>query len=351
MTTKERFERIYAHKEADRVPVRDYPWSHTIKRWREEGLPNDDWVGYFDLDRIVGIGADISPRYEWKVIEETSEYIITSTNTGAIEKNFKHSNTTPEHIDYKVKNRETWAETKARMQPDKSRVNWAHLEKNYKNWVDSGYWIVGGLWFGFDVAHSRMVGTERFLMAMLDDPEWCMDIIETHLNLSLAMMDMVWDAGYHFHEVSWPDDMGYKGTQFFSLDAYREIVKPFQKRAAEWAHKKGCKVLLHSCGNIGKFIPDLIEIGIDALNPIEVKAGNDPAAIKRQYGKDLVLHGGVDALLWDDAEAITAEIKRILPVMKENGGYIFASDHSIPSSVSLENFKKIIATVKEYGAY
>jgi len=351
MTTKERFERIYAHKEADRVPVMDYPWSHTVLRWREEGLPSDDWQGYFGLDRIAGIHADISPQYEWSTVEETDDYIITATNMGSVVKNFKHSSTTPENISFKVKDRATWAEAKARMQPDKGRINWEFLAKNYKEWVDEGYWISAGLWFGFDVAHSRLMGTETFLMLMLDDPELCMDIFDTHLNLSLAMLDMAWDAGYRFHEVSWADDMGYKGTQFFSLPLYRELLKPFQKRAVDWAHQKGCVVRLHSCGKIDKFIPDFIEIGIDALNPIEVKAGNDPVAIKRQYGNELVLHGGINALLWDDAWAITEEIKRILPVLKQNGGYIFSSDHSIPSAVSFDNFKKIIATVIEYGAY
>ncbi|MCL2666063.1 MAG: uroporphyrinogen decarboxylase family protein, partial [Defluviitaleaceae bacterium] len=93
------------------------------------------------------------------------------------------------------------------------------------------------------------------------------------------------------------------------------------------------------------------EMGLDALNPIEVKAGNDPLAIKKQYGDKLLLHGGVNAVLWDDTEAITEEIKRVLPGLKENGGYIFGSDHSIPSAVSLENFRHIIDTVKKYGGY
>jgi uroporphyrinogen decarboxylase len=90
---------------------------------------------------------------------------------------------------------------------------------------------------------------------------------------------------------------------------------------------------------------------MDALNPLEVKAGVNPIELKKKYGDKMTFHGGINAVLWDDKDAITEEIKRVLPIMKENGGYIFASDHSIPDAVSLENFKHIIALVKEVGSY
>ncbi|MBI4555958.1 MAG: hypothetical protein HY706_00115, partial [Candidatus Hydrogenedentes bacterium] len=108
---------------------------------------------------------------------------------------------------------------------------------------------------------------------------------------------------------------------------------------------------LHSCGDVRPFVPEFVDIGIDALNPLEVKAGMDPVELKRVYGDKLVLHGGINAVLWDDIEAIEAEIRRVLPVVKESGGYIFSSDHSVPSSVSLENFRRIVALANELGAY
>ncbi|MCL2885147.1 MAG: hypothetical protein FWF49_06655, partial [Oscillospiraceae bacterium] len=154
-----------------------------------------------------------------------------------------------------------------------------------------------------------------------------------------------------FDEIFWPDDMGYKGTPFFSNTMYRELLQPFQKKAVDWAHAKGIKAHLHSCGDIMPLLPDILATGIDALNPLEVKAGMDVLGIKREYGDKLVLHGGVNAVLWDDKEAIVAEIERVLPALKESGGYIFASDHSIPNSVSLENFRAIIEAAKRVGAY
>lgn len=144
--------------------------------------------------------------------------------------------------------------------------------------------------------------------------------------------------------------MGYKQNQFFSLEMYRRLLKPAHKRACDWARAHGVYTHLHSCGDIRPFIPELIEIGIDALNPLEVKAGMDPVAIKKQYGDELVLHGGINAVLWDDIEKIEAEMRKVVPSLKESGGYIFSSDHSVPSSVSLENFRRIVQLAKELGA-
>ena len=73
--------------------------------------------------------------------------------------------------------------------------------------------------------------------------------------------------------------------------------------------------------------------------------------LKEKYGDKLVLHGGVNAVLWDNKEAIVEEIRRLIPKMKENGGYIFSSDHSVPNSVSLENMRAIVEEVKKAGKY
>jgi len=237
------------------------------------------------------------------------------------------------------------------MKPEKDRVDWAYLKKHYPQWVKEGYWLQAGLWFGFDVTHSWFVGTERVLMALIEDPDWCRDMFSHELEVQLKLFDMIWDAGYKFDCIRWPDDMGYKGTQFFSLDMYRELLKPYHKRAIEWAHAKGIKAELHSCGNINPLVPELLDIGLDSLNPLEVKAGMDPVYLKKTYGDRLVLHGGINAVLWDHPDKIKAEMEKIVPVLKKNGGYIFSSDHSVPSSVSLEDFRGIIRLAKKLGSY
>ena len=352
MTSRERFLRMYQHKEADRIPILDSPWNSTIERWQREGMPkNVDWCDYFGLDKVGFIGVDNSPRYERIVLEETDDYIIRTTEWGATLKNWKHKGSVPEFLDFRIKDYEKWLDAKSRMTFDESRIPWDYLKENYPKWVREDRWITANLWFGFDVSHSWAVGTERFLIAMVEEPEWCTDMYESYLELDLQLLERVWDAGYHFHEITWPNDMGYKKSQFFSMNMFRRMDKPFIKRAVDWAHEKGVYARMHSCGDINPFVPELIEIGMDGLNPLEVKAGMDPVYLKEKYGDKLVFHGGINAVLWDQPEAIKEEIQRVVPRMKENGGYIFASDHSIPNDVSLENMRAIVEAAKRFGSY
>ncbi len=119
----------------------------------------------------------------------------------------------------------------------------------------------------------------------------------------------------------------------------------------DWAREKGICAHLHSCCDIMTLVDELADIGTDCLNPLEVKAGMEPVALKEKYGDRLALHGGINAVLWDHRDAIIAEIERVVPVLKQNGGYIFSSDHSIPNSVPLENMRAIVETVKKAGKY
>ena len=351
MTSHERFTRMYQHREADRVPILDSPWSETIDRWVQEGMPTRDYVAHFGLDKVAHISVDNSPRYEKKTIEQTEDYRIYTTSWGATLKSWTKHGSTPEFLDFTITDAEKWLEAKARMQVDDARIPWNYLKENYPRWRAEGYWISAGLWFGFDVTHSWAVGTERLLMAMIEEPEWVEDMYDTFLELDLQLLDRVWDAGYRFDEVTWPNDMGYKHNQFFSMNTFRALDKPRLQRAIAWAHNKGAVARLHSCGDINPFVPELIGIGLDGLNPLEVKAGMDPVHLKRTYGDKLTFHGGINAVLWDKPEQIKAEIARVVPVMMENGGYIFASDHSIPENVSLKDFEGILETMREVGTY
>lgn len=352
MTSKERFLRMYQHREADRVPIIDSPWAGTLARWKREGMPKGaDWREFFGVDKNERIAVDISPRYEEKVLEETDRYRIVTSSWGVTMKHFKELDSTPEFLDFTVTTEEAWEKAKKRMTLEDDRINWKLLEENYERWVQEGSFLTGEFWFGFDVTHSWMVGTETLLIAMLENPEWVKDMIGTYLDSCIALFDRIWNAGYTFDEIFWPDDMGYKGTAFFSAETYREIVKPFHQKACQWAHNKGIYAHLHSCGDINALVPDILDAGVDALNPLEVKAGMDPLELKEKYGDRVVLHGGINAVLWPEREQILEEIKRTVPVLKRDGGYIFSSDHSIPNNVSLENFKEIVAAVKECGKY
>jgi uroporphyrinogen decarboxylase len=352
MTTRERITRMYEHREADRVPICDTPWDSTLERWHREGLPADAiYYEYFGMDPVHGIEVDVSPRFEEKVVEETDEFIVTTTRWGATERNWKHATSTPDYLDFTVTDPDKWQAAKAGMPFSEDRIPWELLRNDYPKWRAKGHWLQAKFRFGFEPVHAFTVGTERVLMALATDPEWMVDMFNHYLDMNIAHFDLLLERGYEFDAMNWTDDMGFKNHQFFSLAMYRELLRPVHKRAVDWAHSKGMKAKYHSCGDINPFLQDLIDIGVDGLHPLEVKAGMDPVRIKKAFGDRLVLHGGIDALLWDNGDRMEDYVRRILPVMKEGGGYIFSTDHTIPDSASLKDFGRIIELVKELGAY
>lgn len=168
MTSRERFSRMYAHKEADRVPITDIPWQGTISRWQREGMPaGADWREYFGVDKVEGISVDISPRYPCTVVEDNARYQIVTSPWGVTMKQFKEEDSTPEFLDFKVCTPEAWEEAKARMAYSPDRIPWDYLRDAYPRWKAEGSWIQAGFWFGFDVTHSWMAGTEILLIALL----------------------------------------------------------------------------------------------------------------------------------------------------------------------------------------
>lgn len=353
MTTRERMLRTYRHQELDRMLMVDEAWGGTVARWHREGMPAGvEWEDYFGFDKIVRIFPDNSPRYDCKVLEDTDKYFIRTTSWGKTERCFKVQDSTPEALGFYYDSPEKWEEAKRRMFIDyDDRIPWDYLKENYPKWKAEGRFLQLGVWFGFDVTHSHMAGTENVLLGMYDDPDWITDMFDTYLHTSLSLCQKILDAGYEFDGIFWYDDMGYKNTTFFSPKLYRKLLKPYHKKAVDWAHERGLVTELHSCGFIEPLIPDLVEIGVQMLNPLEIKAGMDPLRLKSLYGDKLAFHGGINAQLWDDPELVKAEMERIIPIMKENGGYVFASDHSIPNSVSFETMKQIADLAHKLGKY
>ena len=353
LTERERILRTYKRQEIDRIPMIDSPWRGTLKRWHNEGLPeNVAWEDYFGFDRQLILWTDNSPRFEKKILEQTDRYIIETTKWGKTQKNFNALDSTSEALDFYYNSSDKWEEAKKKILEDHdNRINWKFLETHYPKWRSEGRFLQLGIWFGFDQTHANITGTETLLIGMYEEPEWVTDIFDTCLSTSLALAQKILDAGYEFDGIFWYDDMGYKGTPFFSPNMYRELLKPYHKKAVDWAHERGMVAELHSCGFIEPLLPDIIETGVDMLNPLEVKAGMDPFRLKQLYGDKLAFRGGINAQLWDNIELVKAEMERIIPSLKEGGGYIFSSDHSIPNSVSFENMKQIAEIAHRLGKY
>jgi len=352
MTSRERVARILRHEEADRIPRMDAIWEHTLKRWREEGFPADQHPhGFFGYD-FTYLGPDISLQLPEETIEETETYRLYRDSKGAILRSFKDHESTPETVDFTIKSPETWEQYKPRLRWNESRTSWEHQRAAFDHARNRGQYISYMAHIGYDWI-QRMVGAETVLVAMMQDPAWIKDMFDTLMDLVLDGYQAFRDQGFEFDGCYVANDLGYKNGTFFSPAKFRELEMPAQKRLCARMAEDGLPVILHSCGNVTEHIPLLIEAGFAGLQPLEVKSGVDMLALKRQFGDRFTFMGGIDVRKMSDPDpsAIEQEIACKIPVMKQGGGYIYHSDHSIPSDVSLAQYRRVMELVEEYGRY
>jgi uroporphyrinogen decarboxylase len=152
------------------------------------------------------------------------------------------------------------------------------------------------------------------------------------------------------------DDLGTQSGPVMSLETYRDLIKPRQQRLLDTikTHTQA-HVWYHSCGSVSAFLPDLIEIGVDALNPVQVSAKDmDPQTLKREFGKDLTFWGGIDTqqvLPFGTPEEVAAEVRRRFAELGPGGGWVCAAVHNIQPGVPPENICALFDTALECGRY
>ncbi|HOV21665.1 MAG TPA: uroporphyrinogen decarboxylase family protein [bacterium] len=352
MISRERILRTLNHKIPDRVPIHDSIWDATIRRWRKEGLPEDmtpsEYFGY----ELEFFGADTTPKFPVKVIERSEEYIISTTPYGGKRKNHRDYSTTPEVIDWPITKKEDWKEIKKRLTPDFTRVDWASgLSRNVSAYEEGKFCCFSG-GYGYDILQNY-IKSEQLLISMAEGPDWVKEMIMTLAELTIIMAELMMKNGFKFDGAFLYNDMGYKNGPLFSPETYMKTHYQADKLVYEYFHSKGMKVFLHSCGNVKELIPILIDVGLDCLQPLEVKAGMDLIELKEKFGAQLSFMGGIDVRLMEDPDLtkIEEEIKKKFEVAKKGGGYIYHSDHSVPKTVSFQQYSNIIELVKKYGVY
>jgi len=352
MDSRQRIRMALDHKEPDRVPIHDSPWASTVGRWRREGLPEGiSPADYFDYE-IVMIGCDTTPRFPIRTLEKTRDYIVQTTSTGGINRNRRDHASTPEIVERPIEKKQDWNEMRERLQPDFTRVDWVSAFNTYHLARSEGKFItlVGG--YGYDILQSY-VRSENLLMALADDPDWVKDMIMTLARLVVDMASMMMEKGLDFDGFFCLNDMGYRNGLLFSPETYRRTHKEADTMVYSFFHEHNMPVILHSCGCVKEAIPDLIEAGLDCLQPLEVKAGMDLVQLKREYGESLAFMGGIDTrtMIDPDPQVLENEIRTKFEAAKKGGGYIYHSDHSIPDNVSFEQYERVMALVNQYGAY
>ncbi len=201
-------------------------------------------------------------------------------------------------------------------------------------------------------------GFEAFMMDLVLAPQLPDALLSELVDAYCQRADQLFPAlGDAVDVVLVNDDLGTQTGPMLSPDLYRKRIKPHQKRL--FAHLKassGRPLLLHACGSVRWAIPDLIEIGVDALNPVQVSAaGMESAGLKRDFGRDITFWGGgcdtQHVLSRSSVQEVEEEVKRRLADFAPGGGFIFCQVHNVQPEVPPENVVAMLEAAGEYGSY
>ncbi len=365
----DRMNKALRHEEPDRVPISDFFWGSFVKRWRKDlNLPDSaEPYSYYDLDWIVTT-PNMDPWIRpFETIREDDSEVVVKTGFGAtMRKRFDFQ--MPEFMSFDI---DTIEQLQAAVFDDPyDRRRYFEAGDNQIAGVGDGFernspaWIetIKSLHPNFPVYGSiiecsecltRLIGQENslFWMGMYPDElgECINKIGQFYLDCTKAQIAAA--DGLLDGFVIW-GDVAYKQTMLFDPEYWREYFKPWVKAMIEACHQHNLPVIYHGCGNVSLIFEDFIEIGLDAYNPLEVKADMDAVRLKKMYGDKIGYCGNNDIQVWEtgDKEYIKREILKKLNAAK-HGGFIFQSDHSVSSAVSGQTYDYIVKLVREFGKY
>ena len=149
-------------------------------------------------------------------------------------------------------------------------------------------------------------------------------------------------------------DWGSQLDLLMSPDTWEAMIRPGEQREYDLVHSYGKDVWVHSCGNIVKAIPSLIEMGLDVLNPVQPRARDmDPLSLKAEFGDEIAFLGGVDVqeTMRGSVEGVKSEVRQRIEELGPGGGFVLAPSHNFGDDVPLENILAFFETAREYGLY
>jgi uroporphyrinogen decarboxylase len=388
-TPRQVVDALLRRQPAERVALRESPWADTIAAWVQQGYPTrtvhkevgdycwnptdgryalvetaGEYVEpvpaweHFGFD-MVGVGPwfDLMPLRGFESLEaETDEWTIKRNGAGAALKYWKHKSGTPEHIDFRMTSREVWERDYRPhlLELDPQRIDVQRGTKYLTEAHDAGVWTHFGNMFVWELMRQSM-GDVTLYQSVLLDPAWVHDYNRVYTDFYITHYK------YLFENVGLPDgiwlyeDLGYKNGLFASPKVLSEIVFPYYRELIDFWHGYDLPVVLHTCGSTKEALPMIVDVGFDALNPMERKAaGNDPFAFAEEYGDRISFVGGLDArvLETNDLEYIGREVAAYIEGMKARGAsLVFCTDHSVSPNTRYASYLHAVQAYREHMLY
>jgi hypothetical protein len=385
VSSKERFLDICHFKRPGDLFLRDELfWPSTLDKWVEQGAPKEIMNPrfrreYFQFQRIrslegiesaaiIGEGQEVSfeldighgilvqakqnsflvPPYEPRFISEDERTATLINRRGQTIKVLKdHPLRMPLFLDWPVKDRVSWNEHKKRLDPNSTErwpSDWNAFVKKMNSKSEPLSLRVGSFFHEL----REWIGAERILYLFYDDPGFIEDMMEQILYLGTEVIKRVL-KDIKIQQAHFWEDMAYKTGPLIAPAMVRKFMMPRYKKITDLLHSFGVDVIyLDSDGNLNELIPLWLESGINSVWPLEVAANNDAVALRKKYGKDLIIGGTIDKrALIKGKEAIREEVMSKVPYLLGQGGYFPSVDHSVPSDVSFENYCYYINLMRE----
>ena len=364
MTSRDRVLAAIRRRPTDRLPMHDAFFADTLERWRGEGMPADvepgDFFG-FDFDALY---VDCSLRLPEQLVEETDEYRVADDKFGFTAKRWKRK-AGIHYLDHRVKTRADWDGLRERLAVDVgdgARVGTASYFTPFARYPSWPEMRAASLEMAarqkFIALHAygpyehcwRMCGYTEAMMMLVAEPEWAEEIFVAHTDLLLAILNRACDEGIGIDGLFLAEDLGVQTGPIARPETLASLLAPQYARIAECLRARGMVFLMHCGGAIRPLIPMLIGCGVDVLQALQATAGLDIRDLKPEFGDRLAFMGNIDAKLMHDPAAIERELRAKIPAASAGGGYIYHSDHSVPSDVGLAGYQRILRLVRELGS-
>ncbi|MCP4168212.1 MAG: hypothetical protein GY759_20295 [Chloroflexi bacterium] len=387
-TSRERFLQTLEFKQVEPKWFRGYAfiWPETGESWRTQGYEGTElgWHGEglserFGLDELMRVDPWYGPvpDFAYEVIEEDEYTRVYINHEGILMREFKeHSDTSmPQFLKFPVETPEEFetfaAERLALNAEQRLSVEWKRQVQEGRLHSVSGaanIMAVGGeeppapkgpsrsgdelarfcwadRWGGFFGSLRNMMGVQNLSLAFYDQPDLVERMMEERAD---RIIEITAEVMKHttIDIFGWWEDMAYNHGPLMDPQMYRKFAFKHYRRVNDWLRSQGVKhIWLDSDGDISALIPIWLESGINALWPFECQSGMDIVEVRKKYGRDLAIMGGINKrALIPGGEMMRREVDRVMPLV-EQGGYIPELDHSVPPDVSWPNFCEYIEYV------
>jgi len=381
LSPRERVALVLNHQEADRVPIDLNGWATyftegayrsltrhlgideepVISDWFLVSSVNEKILTDFGVDfRRVALGAPagfqkkIQPEGTW-----IDEWGISNRKVGHYSSRLGHTVYYNEMIcpplaQASIDDLETypWPDPE---DPGRYHGLREHTESLFQNTQYS--LVASAIGMGLFEQALFLRGLENFLADLLVNQAFALRLVEKILKFQTAVLSRYLDiVGPYVQMVETSDDYGSQNGPLISPALYRELLQPAHRKLLDTIKSRTrAKIYLHSCGSIAALLDDLINAGVDVINPVQPQARDmDSLQLKQRFGSRVVFHGGVDeqrVLPYGTVREVEQEVRRRLQAFAPGGGYILAPAHNLQDDVPPENVVAMYEAAQRYGRY